>query len=107
MSPGWNASRVTPDAVHSSPPLPRRAALAPAVHPPETLHWPNQCVGEDFIAFMQVNGASSASGCAIFDIELVSPPPAPDYGALVITLQGDCNYVVRYKRRRKPAAKPW
>ena len=56
---------------------------------------------------MQVNGASSASGCAIFDIELVSPPPAPDYDALVITLQGDCNYVVRYKRRRKPAAKPW
>ena len=34
-SPGWNASRVTPDAVHSSPPPPRRAALAPAVHPPD------------------------------------------------------------------------
>ena len=36
-SPGWNASRVTPDAVNSGPPPPRRAALAPAVHPPETL----------------------------------------------------------------------
>ena len=36
-SPGWNASRGTPDAVHSSPPAPRRAALAPTVHPPETL----------------------------------------------------------------------
>ena len=32
-SPGWNASRVTPDAVNSGPPPPRRAALAPAVHP--------------------------------------------------------------------------
>ena len=36
-SPGWNASRGTPDAVHSAPPPPpRRAALAPAVHPPAT-----------------------------------------------------------------------
>ena len=36
-SPGRNASRATSDAVHSGPPPPRRAALAPAVHPPETL----------------------------------------------------------------------
>ena len=34
-SPGWNASRGTPDAVHSALPPPRRAALAPAVHPPD------------------------------------------------------------------------
>ena len=32
-------SQVTPDAVPSAPPPPRRAALAPAVHPPETLQW--------------------------------------------------------------------
>ena len=36
-SPGWKVSRGTPHAVHSSPPPPRRAALAPAVHPPDTL----------------------------------------------------------------------
>ena len=33
-SPGWNASRGTLEALHSGPPPPRRAALAPAVHPP-------------------------------------------------------------------------
>ena len=38
-SPGLNASRGTPDAVNSGPSPPRRAALAPAAHPPETLHW--------------------------------------------------------------------
>ena len=36
-SPGSNASRGTPDAVTSGPPPPRRAALAPAVHPAESL----------------------------------------------------------------------
>ena len=37
-SPGWNASRGTLDAVSSTPPPPRRTALAPLVLPPESLH---------------------------------------------------------------------
>ena len=37
-SPDLYVSRGTPEAVNSGPPPPRRAALAPAVHPPETLH---------------------------------------------------------------------
>ena len=45
-SPGWNASQITPDAVPSAPSSPpRRAALAPAVHPPPATL---QAVEEEF-----------------------------------------------------------
>ena len=37
-SPGWNASRGTPEAVNSALPSPRGGPHSSLVHPPETLH---------------------------------------------------------------------